>query len=80
MLQQCEISRSNLENKIGRKIEVIIDEVASDTDFNFEARSQYDAPEVDGKILIMNGSFTPGNFYDVRIVGTGDYDLYAEPV
>jgi ribosomal protein S12 methylthiotransferase len=80
MLQQREISSTCLENKIGKTIEIIIDDVSSDTDFNFEARSQYDAPEIDGKIMIMNGSFTPGNFYDVRIVGSGDYDLYAEPL
>jgi ribosomal protein S12 methylthiotransferase len=80
MLQQREISSANLENKIGKKIEIIVDDVSSDTDFNFEARSQYDAPEVDGKILIMSGSYTPGNFYEVRIVGSGDYDLYAEPI
>ncbi|HEX2958941.1 MAG TPA: 30S ribosomal protein S12 methylthiotransferase RimO [Chitinispirillaceae bacterium] len=79
MLQQREISAANLENKIGQKIEIIVDDVSSDTDFNFEARSQYDAPEVDGKVLIMNGDFTPGKFYDVRIVGAGDYDCYAEP-
>ncbi|MBN1602672.1 MAG: 30S ribosomal protein S12 methylthiotransferase RimO [Chitinispirillaceae bacterium] len=80
MLQQREISSACLENKIGNTIEIIVDDVSSDTDFNFEARSQYDAPEIDGKILIMNGSFTPGNFYDVKIVGSGDYDLYAEPL
>lgn len=80
MLQQREISSTSLENKIGKTIEIIVDDVSSDTDFNFEARSQHDAPEIDGKILIMNGSFTPGNFYDVKIVGSGDYDLYAEPL
>lgn len=80
MLQQREISREILQNKIGQKIEVIIEQIAEDHDFNFEARSKGDAPEIDGKVMITNGSFTPGSFTEVLVSGASDYDLYADPL
>jgi ribosomal protein S12 methylthiotransferase len=78
MLAQQAISREINEQKIGSQREVIIDRLADDPDFNFEARTRYDAPEVDGKVLIRNGSFTPGDIANVKIIGSSDYDLYAE--
>lgn len=78
MLAQQDISREINEQKIGSLREVIIDRLADDPDFNFEARTRYDAPEVDGKVLIRNGSFTPGDITKVKIIGASDYDLYAE--
>ncbi len=78
MLVQREISRENNERRIGTTIDVIIDRLAEDPDFNFEARSRFDAPEVDGKVLIRNGSFKPGTITRVKIIGTSDYDLFAE--
>jgi ribosomal protein S12 methylthiotransferase len=78
MTVQRDISREINERKIGSVIEVIIDRVADDPDFNFEARSRFDAPEVDGKVLLRNGSFKPGTITGVTVIGSSDYDLYAE--
>jgi len=80
MLVQREISREILESKIGSTLEVIIDDVSDDPSFNFEARSQYDAPEVDGKVLLTSGDFAPGTISSVKIIGASDYDLFAEPL
>lgn len=80
MLVQREISREILESRIGSELEVIIDDVSDDPDFNFEARSQFDAPEVDGKVLLTSGSFTPGTVSLVKIIGASDYDLFAETI
>ncbi len=80
MIVQREISREILESRIGSTLEVIIDNVSDDPDFNFEARSQYDAPEVDGKVLLTSGNFSPGTISKVKIIGASDYDLYAEPL
>ena len=78
MLVQRDISREKNESYIGRTIEVIIDRLADDPDFNFEARTRFDAPEVDGKVLIGNGSFDIGTITSVQIIGSTDYDLFAE--
>jgi len=80
MLVQREISREILESKIGSTMEVIIDDISEDPSFNFEARSQSDAPEVDGKVLLTSGDFTPGTISSVKIIGASDYDLFAEPL
>ncbi len=78
MLVQRDISREINESRIGTTLEVLIEGVAEDPDFNFEARSRYDAPEVDGKVLISSGNFIPGTIVPVRVIGASDYDLFAE--
>jgi ribosomal protein S12 methylthiotransferase len=80
MLIQRDISRELLEAKVGKTIEVIIDRVAEDPDFNYEARSRHDAPEVDGKVLITEGNADIGSIVPVQIIGCGDYDLYGKVI
>ena len=80
MLIQREISREIMEAKIGSTIEVIVDRVSEDPDYNYEARSQFDAPEVDGKVLFTEGSLELGSIVPVQIIGCEDYDLYGKPV
>jgi ribosomal protein S12 methylthiotransferase len=75
-LQQS-ISRELCERHVGKELEVFIDEIGEGP-YNFEARTQWDAPEVDGKVLIRSGSYAPGSFARVRIVDADDHDLYAE--
>ena len=41
------------------------------------ARSQADAPDIDGRVYIR-GKVTPGEFREARIIGHTDYDLIAE--
>ncbi len=43
------------------------------------ARSQADAPDIDGRVYIA-GNLPLGEFAEVQIVGHTDYDLIAEPV
>ncbi|MBT5926579.1 MAG: 30S ribosomal protein S12 methylthiotransferase RimO, partial [Verrucomicrobia bacterium] len=43
------------------------------------ARGEADAPDIDGRIYIQ-GSLEPHQFHTVRITGSTDYDLIAEPV
>ncbi len=80
MLLQREISREIMESKIGTTLDVIIDSVSDNPDFNFEGRTRSDAPEVDGKVLISSGSFDPGTIHQLKIIGASDYDLFADPL
>ena len=43
------------------------------------ARSEADAPDIDGRVYIR-GRLPAGEFAQVRVVGHTDYDLIAEPV
>ncbi len=78
MTIQREISRENLERKVGTVTEVILDRVSDDPDFNYEARTKVDAPEVDGRTFIQSGDYNPGQIHKAKIIGASDYDLYAE--
>jgi ribosomal protein S12 methylthiotransferase len=44
------------------------------------ARSQADAPEIDGLVQIQDGAehgLQPGQFANVRIMGSDEHDLYG---
>jgi ribosomal protein S12 methylthiotransferase len=76
MSVQAEISANRLQNKIGQTLKVLVDEIDGEQAI---ARSSADAPEIDGKVYIENGSaLKAGDWATVRIIGADDYDLFAE--
>ncbi len=77
LAQQSQISLERNQNLIGQELTVLIDEVAEESDFHFYARTQWDAPEVDNIVRILDGSATPGEFRKVRIVDATEFDLDA---
>jgi ribosomal protein S12 methylthiotransferase len=75
MMLQTEISANKLENKIGKTMQVMIDEV---NDNNSIGRTKGDAPEVDGVVYIKETkSLKPGNLANVFIESTDDHDLHG---
>ena len=77
MLHQQAISAARLEQKIGREIEVIIDEI--DEDGVPIGRSHADAPEIDGLVFLNEGDdVRPGQIVKCRVTETSEYDLFAE--
>jgi ribosomal protein S12 methylthiotransferase len=75
---QEDISTQRLERKIGREIEVLIEEVDEEGAI---ARSQADAPEIDGLVHIPNGEHLEvGEFARVRVTDCDVHDLYAEAI
>lgn len=63
--------------KIGRKMKVIIDRVE---DEYYVGRTEFDSPEVDPEVLIKREgtNLEIGEFYEVEIMGSDDYDLFAQ--
>ena len=75
---QEEISRQKLQYKIGRTMQVLVDEVS---DEGALARSSADAPEIDGVVTIKNGAgLRQGDFATVRVTGADVHDLMAEVI
>ncbi|MFA6925127.1 MAG: 30S ribosomal protein S12 methylthiotransferase RimO [Bacteroidales bacterium] len=74
---QKEISSELNKNKIGKKIKVLIDKKENGC---FVGRTEYDSPEVDNEVIINKNKskIKTGNFYNVRITGASDYDLFGE--
>lgn len=75
MAAQKAVSASLLEAKVGREIEVLVDEVDSE---GAVARSKWDAPEIDGSVF-LNGEtgVKPGDIVKVKVFAADDYDLWA---
>ena len=74
---QKEISLKKNEELIGKTMKVIID--SEDSEF-YIARSERDAPEVDGEVLINKSEkkLNIGTFYNVEIYDCNEYDLFAK--
>ena len=73
---QEDISTQRLERKIGRRIQVLVDEIDED---GAVARSQGDAPDVDGLVYITDGhDLEVGEFAEVSVIDCDVHDLYAQ--
>jgi ribosomal protein S12 methylthiotransferase len=76
MAAQQEVSREILAGRVGREIDVIIDEVDEEGALG---RSVWDAPEIDGSVF-LNGdtSVGAGDIVRATVVHADEYDLWAE--
>ena len=76
---QEQISLENNLSRVGRVMRVMVDSRQGDY---YVARSEYDSPEVDQEILIPCElrQLRRGKFYDVKITGAEDYDLFGEVI
>ena len=65
--------------KVGKTMKVVIDRMEGDY---YIGRSEFCSPEVDPEVLIRkdNGILTIGEFYQVKIVDSEEFDLYGEVV
>lgn len=63
--------------KVGRSFKVIIDRLEGDF---YVGRTEYDSPEVDPEVLIESKGrrLKIGNFYNVVITNSDDFDLYGQ--
>jgi ribosomal protein S12 methylthiotransferase len=82
-LQQA-ISRRAKQEWVGRELLVLAEGESAETPLLWEGRTQFHAPEIDGKVYINDfGSLEnlePGRFYRAQITEAHDYDLVARVV
>lgn len=73
------ISEAKLAAKVGKVLEVIVDEV---DDEGATCRTKADAPEIDGNLFIDEGfeTLTPGDVVRVEVDEAGEYDLWGRMV
>src|SRR5690606_11701097 len=77
MAAQQEISVARLERLVGRTIKVMVDAVTAEQTI---ARSQGDAPDIDGNVyLAADAALVPGTILDARVEEADEYDLWAVP-
>lgn len=78
MRVQQDISAELEAAKVGQILKVIIDRIEGDY---YIGRTEFCSPEVDPEVLIRNdGSLTIGEFYQVKITDSEEFDLYGEIV
>ncbi len=76
MAAQQAVSRELMAGKVGRTIEVIVDEVDEEGAIG---RSQWDAPEIDGSVFLQRApGLKPGDIVRTKVTHADEYDLWAE--
>lgn len=82
MKEQAKISMRKNRSKVGRTFRVLFEGLSKESDLLFQGRTEGQAQEIDGYILIndMPEGFDPkvGEFYQVRISEALEYDLIGE--
>jgi ribosomal protein S12 methylthiotransferase len=74
---QQNISAELNEKMVGNIYKVLIDRKEGEF---FIGRTEYDSPEVDQEVLIPEAhDLKPGEFYNILITGSTDFDLYGKP-
>ncbi|MCK9247009.1 MAG: hypothetical protein M0P11_08685, partial [Anaerolineaceae bacterium] len=75
METQQAISTARLEAKIGKTVEVIIDEVVAE---GAVGRTTADAPEIDGQIFLDDQThLNPGDIVQAVVEDADEYDLWG---
>ncbi len=80
MQVQQEVSANRLQAKVGRILEVLVDEV---TETGATGRSSADAPEIDGLVYIdsaRTSDLRAGELVKVKVTSADEYDLFASPL
>ncbi len=78
MALTARISAEKLAAKVGRTLDVIIDDV--DEDGGATGRSQADAPEIDGSVFLRDaGGLAQGDIVPVLIEDADEHDLFGVP-
>ncbi len=71
---QSKISLEINKDFIGKTVPVIIDERIGGK-FQYDGRTEFDAPEIDNGVLITRGNFSLGDIVHVKIKDATEYDL-----
>ena len=76
---QQNISTELEAEKVGKVLKVIIDRQEGDY---YIGRTEYCSPEVDPEVLIpaVEAKLTVGNFYDVKITDSEEFDIYGTTI
>ncbi|MGN6489073.1 MAG: 30S ribosomal protein S12 methylthiotransferase RimO [Devosia sp.] len=73
------ISTDVLSRKVGRTIDVLVDDVQPEM-ARAVGRSKWDAPEIDGSVIIHEADgIKPGDMVSVTVTDSDEYDLFGVP-
>lgn len=77
--RQLAITEDWLQSFVGQQLTVLIEENVADSAFSL-GRSWFQAPEVDGLVVVQGSNIKPGTFRRVRVLKRNGLDLLAEAI
>jgi ribosomal protein S12 methylthiotransferase len=80
MALQKKISVRRNRRRVGEIVEVLVEGTHADTDLLLRGRLATQAPEIDGAVLINDGTASPGDFVTCEVTEAHPYDLVARIV
>jgi len=80
MQAQQEISLSHNQALIGSTLPALVAGPLPEMELLLEARLQRQAPEIDGRLLINDGTASPGSLVEVEITDAHEYDIVGRLV
>ena len=78
MALQRPISREALEGMVGRTIEVLVEGISDESEHLLMGRWWGQAPEIDGRVYLANGTAERGELRQALVTKAADYDLLAD--
>jgi ribosomal protein S12 methylthiotransferase len=75
MSQQADISLGRNRERVGAKLRVLVEGPSPETNLLIRARTEGQAPEIDGAVLINDGTAEVGEFVTVEVTEAHPYDL-----
>jgi ribosomal protein S12 methylthiotransferase len=84
MKLQQSISRERKQQWVGQTMDILVEGESDETPLLWEGRSEFHAPEIDGKVYINDfgphETLVPGTFYRAEITDAHDYDVVARVI
>ena len=77
MALQEELRTSRHAELVGRSIRVLVDGPCSDHELLLEGRHEGQAPQIDGKVILTDGTAPRGAMVDAIVTQAGAHDLVA---
>jgi ribosomal protein S12 methylthiotransferase len=77
LAEQKRLSLRRHRRRVGERVEVLVEGTHPDSDLLLRGRLASQAPEIDGGVIINDGSAEPGRFVTCEITEAHPYDLVA---
>jgi ribosomal protein S12 methylthiotransferase len=80
MAAQRRVSAQRNRRRVGERVEVLVEGVHPESDWLLRGRLASQAPDIDGSVIINDGTAVPGTFVTCEITEAHAYDLVARVV
>ena len=77
MALQAGIRAKKFEAMVGQVLEVMVEGESDESELLLDGRHEGQAPEIDGKVILLDGTAEPGSFVQARVIKATEHDLIA---